>query len=420
VDRREFCAGLLAAALLPGCGGRQRRAGGVPAWASGQIVTDMFRPIAGRGAHPYSAASDLDGYEPASARSREPLGHRRWRVRWQAALGEAANPGNILVGGGLVIVSGSERRGIWDASGRPCGFVRGDRWSPAFLDLAGKRLVAASGDDGLTTRKLPGGERDAAILLPMVGLDETAQILEGPAHMLVFVAKIGHPEQRHQQTTVVSARVRDYEERDKNGFLAGVDAVAVMVRESRDVVAAAARPGPVFATDDGILWCDWNLRPLREHRLQRRPLSLSVDGDDRACLLATDEMTTHLSLVPPGGPAAADVAMPFPPEAGYGSPIVAPDGTLFLTPRDQVLALSPAGAVLWQQRRASAAPGAATADGFLLFADDQLYAVTAREGRREPLWRPPSPLLTAAVLAGGLLHVASADTLFVLEPAAGG
>jgi hypothetical protein len=80
-----------------------------------------------------------------------------------------------------------------------------------------------------------------------------------------------------------------------------------------------------------------------------------------------------------------------------------------------VLAIGPNGDVLWHQFREGKAPATVTADGVLLLPDSSLSAVT-RDGKRWPLWYPPSPLVTSPVLCGGLLHACTNDTLFVLRP----
>jgi hypothetical protein len=398
-------------------------------------MADLFGPIWMFRNVPPVTIDGLDRYAPGTAlagtwqtpfggpartsRSAEPLVHDAWSVKWEAPLGDAARPDSVLVGPDLIVVNGESARGIWDRNGARVGGASRAGGSSSYLDVKGGRLIGEDPDGGLSVFALPGGKREAAISLSAPEDHTTKEVLEGPGGVVVLVTAHESPFGPSPDVVVEAIRIRDYNDTGKHKILYGFDPVGGIVREEDGYGrAAAARGGPVIATRGGILWCDWRLGSLAAYARSATPAALSVDDQDRACMICEDEDgRVRLLVVPPGGPAALEIELPASFDRMSVPPILGADGSMYLTPRGSVLALAPTGDELWRQERASAAPGLLTSNGLLLLADDQLYAVT-RDGRRLPLWKPPAPIQTAAVLAGGLLHVATAETLFVLAPSA--
>jgi hypothetical protein len=317
---------------------------------------------------------------------------------------------------GLIVVNGREMRGIWDYRGQRVGENRRGRGG-SWLDFGRGRLLAEDPEGGLSTYTLPDGRRDAAVMLAFPEGQVTKEILEGPDGLVLVSAKES-PFGAAPEVLVEAVRVRDYADKSKQGTLRGIDPLAGIIRDKDGRArTAAARTGPVLATEDGILWCDWRLAPLYEQPVVGTPLALSVDSRGFACLLSDVEGTVWFRIVPPGGPVVAEVELNWSSDVVQTPPLVAADGQIFLTSPDVVMAFSPEGPLLWKQSRNSAAPATITSNGILLLADgDLLYAVSG-EGRRRSIWHPPAPLATAAVLAGGKLHAATAESLFVLAPA---
>ena len=101
--------------------------------------------------------------------------------------------------------------------------------------------------------------------------------------------------------------------------------------------------------------------------------------------------------------------------AAAGPPIIAASGHAYLAPPGALLAMSPAGEILWEQMRGPATSASVSLNGILLVADATLDAVMP-DGRHRTLWHPPAPICTAPVLANSLIHLATAESLYVLEP----
>ena len=283
----------------------------------------------------------------------------------------------------------------------------------AFIDLAGDRLlVDATG--GLAAYTLD-AKREAAIFLSFSDPGTSKEILQGP-DVLAFLS-IDAPPHSSPRAEVLSLRVRDYA-RIKNGVLYGLEPLAGITRsDDADVRAAAGRTGPVVATSAGVLWCDWQLRPLHETLVSGIPLAISVDDQERAYVLVSAGFETRLRIIPPGGQPIVDLALPSNAYNASGPPIIASTGQVYLTPPHALLAISPDGKILWEQTRSSTARGSVSANGLVLIAADTLDAVTA-EGRHRTLWQAPAPIVAGPVLADDRIYLASADTLYALRPPA--
>ncbi len=391
-------------------------------------MTTLFRPLSTFKDVPPASFDGLDQYAPGAppagawpaaaggparnGRSASPLVHDGWSLLWEAPLGQAERPRSLLVGHDRIVVNGANQRGVWTADGRALGFVpqTGDA---AFLDLTGDRLlVDASG--GLATYTLD-AKREAALFLSFSDPGTSKEILQGPG-VFAFLS-IDAPPHSTPRAELLSLRIRDYG-RIKNGVLYGLEPLAGITRsDDGDVRAAAGRTGPVVATSAGVLWCDWQLRPLHETLISGMPSAISVADQERAHVIVTVGFETRLRIIPPGGQPIVDLALPSNAYNNSGPPIIAPSGQVYLTPPHALLAISPDGKILWEQTRPSTARASVSANGLVLIADETLDAVTA-DGRHRTLWRPPAPIVAGPVLTDDRLYVASADKLYALRPPA--
>jgi hypothetical protein len=372
------------------------------------IVTTLFRPLSTFKDVPPASFDGLDKYDPGapppgawpaaaggpsrSGRSATPLVHDHWSLLWEAPLGDAARPSSLLVGRDRVVVNGADQRGVWTEDGRAVGVVP-QTGGTALLDLTGDRLLFDS-NGGVATYTLD-AKREASVFLSFSDPGTTKEILRGPG-VFAFLS-VEAPPHSSPHAEVLALRVRDYT-KIKNGILYGLEPLAGITRsEDRDVHAAAGRTGPVIATDAGVLWCDWQLRPLHESLMSGAPDALSVDDQERAVVIVTESFQTRLRIIRPGGQPIVDLALPASEYRYSGPPIISSTGQIYLTPPRALLAISPDGKILWEQTRPSTARGSVSANGLVLVAGETLDAVTA-EGRHLTLWRPPAPIASTSRL----------------------
>ena len=72
-------------------------------------------------------------------------------------------------------------------------------------------------------------------------------------------------------------RVNDWRAKSELNILQGLTPLAGLVRvKDGSATFAAAPKGPVLATANGILWCDWLLNPLVERAWETTPQAVSV------------------------------------------------------------------------------------------------------------------------------------------------
>lgn len=393
-------------------------------------MTDLFRPlsiyedappIAIEPSAPYVSQTSPPGAWPseqgcpaATSRSGEPLVTERWQLGWQAPLGAARRPDSILVGPGVVVVSGGVARGAFTLDGKLLGNL-GRAQGGCFFDLGGERMLADDVDGGLFSYLLPELGRDGRIMLAYPTQHVTRTVLQGPG-VFAILSVVDTPFGPAPNAVVEVVRVRDWNDTGKRKVHYGLDPVAGIIREEDGKVrAAAANTGPVLATPDGIRWCDWQLRSLSETPIRANPRALSVDDEGRAHLLCDVGGEAHLLIVPPDSQPLVDVRLPWPVDATFVPPQLGPHGTTFLTPPGHVWVLEPDGRMRYWARRGSKAPaGSVTANGMLLLSDTHLFALTP-EGERHVLWEPPQALATPPILVGGRIYVASETTLYALE-----
>lgn len=358
----------------------------------------------------------LHGSPGKASRSSEPLVSDRYHIVWRAPLGEAARPQNLLVSGGLIVVNGETTRAVFGLDGSAGGQMKRGG-GPGLLDGDRHTLLAEDGEAGLCTFVLPDGTRDAFVMLARPQLTFSREAIQGPGVMAMLSVKrshLGEPPSAFIETF----RVNDWRAKSELNILQGLTPLAGLVRVKDGSATFAAAPnGPVLATADGILWCDWLLNPLVERAWETTPQAVSVGNDARARVTCTDGYSCQLWLVSPGDMPIHRIDLPWNSDVNWAPPLVAPDGGTILTPRGRAWSLAPDGQVRWSVSRDEDEPmGTLSSNGLLLLAGVDLYVLTSGGGDRHSLWKPAERLTTPPIVAGGRIYVASDDELFALEP----
>jgi hypothetical protein len=398
---------------------------------SRSAMSTQFRPLSMYKKVPAPSLSGLDRYDPTRAPAgtwplvdgpaartgmgSEPMGHDRWLPHWHVPLGEAHHPLDLLLGADCVVVQGTSRRAVWSTQGQLQGTMP-MRTRAAWLDASGPRLLGDGSEGGLCSFRLPRGAVECAIMLAMQTGKVTGQVLPGPDGILLVLNQ-NRTQSGRDEAVVEMVQTRDWGH-VQNGILYGLEPVAGVIREGDWLVdAAMARTGPVLVTAEAIVWCDWQLRVLAEQPHALKPVVVSVDRQDRAFMVGTDEQReSHLLVAAPKGGAPID--HPVPNADGFEAqpPLILPDGASYFLMPGELLALDAAGAVRWRKLCGRAPRGTLTANRLLLLSDGGLSAVD-ETGDATPLWMSPEPLATPPVLAGGQIYVATDEKLFVLAAA---
>ena len=365
---------------------------------------------------PRGAWPTLFGSPGKTSRSLEPLVSDQYRVVWQAPLGEAARPQSLLVGGGFLVVNGEKARGVFGLDGQVGGWMKRGGGA-GFLDGDRRTLLAEADEGGLCTFTLPDGTRDAFVMLGRPDLTFSREAIQGPAVIAMLSVKRSHLGEP-PSAMVETFRVNDWRAKSDLEIFEGFTPLSGIVRvKDGSAIFAAAPTGPVLATSDGIRWCDWLLRPLAERAWETQAQAISVSDDGCARVTCTDGFTCQLRVLPPDEMPIRAIDLPWQGDANWTPPLVRPDGGTILTPRGHAWSLDPDLQLRWSARRDEDEPmGTLSSNGILLLSGAELYAFTA-DGKRHVLWLPPARLMTPPILASGRIYVASADSLFALEPA---
>ena len=394
-------------------------------------MTSQFRPLSTYKNLPAPSLPGLGAFDPTVApkgswvladgtaartgRSAEPLLNDRWSPVWRAPLGESSHPTAILVGGGLIVTQGPSGRRIWSGHGQALSQIP-FRTRTALLDAKGPRLLTDGPEGGLYSYRLPKSSVECSIALSLPSDHLTAHLLPGPDDLLCVVTRkrsLGG----HDDAVVELVKMTDWAH-VRSGSLYGMEPVAGIIREADSFAdAALANSGPVLATPDGIVWCDWQLGTLAEHHHALKPVVMSVDSASRVLLVGEDErLNLHFVLVPPGDAPLVDLPLPKAKGFDLQPPLILADGAAYLLQPGQLLSFDAAGAVRWHISCGSCPRGSLTSNGLLLLADAHLLAVD-ETGQATLLWTAPAPLTTPPVLAHGHIFVATADELFMLRGA---
>jgi hypothetical protein len=287
----------------------------------------------------------------------------------------------LLVGGDFLVVNGDKARAVFGLDGQAGGRMKRGGGS-GLLDGDRRTLLAEADEGGLCTFTLPDGARDAFVMLGRPDLTFSREALQGPGVIAMLSVKRSHLGEP-PSAMVETFRVNDWRAKSELDIFEGFVPLSGIVRvKDGSVIFAAAPTGPVLATSDGIRWCDWLLRPLAEREWETQAQAISVGDDACARVTCTDGFTCQLRLVPPGEMPIRAIDLPWPGDANWTPPLVAPDGGTILTPRGHAWSLDPDLQLRWSARRDQDEPTATSAEPVTLRASGRTSPRSRRCGSR--------------------------------------
>lgn len=399
IRRRAFTSRLAAALALPACGPRVASPtpptpSGEPLWydpfphAEHMNVAAVLRQAPGAFAEARAPTTAIANVEPVWT---TPLPSTPVHVvagpRGVAACGEATCH---LVG------SSGELEGETPWAGRGVVF-----------DERGNDLLVGSDDGGSAVFRVPSGARRGQ--LGAWGRHEVDDLQRwGGFHLVVSVEPPPVHSSAPTRAGVQLLDVRTLWMRERRGEVEpiGVRRVGQLVSPYTERVRVVATPhGLVLATEGGVQWTDWALRPGAVWRTTIQPEQLAADDDGFVGLVATRDRRRTLLLLDPSGELCAEVPLSGDPRvvpsvlAGSGVVVVAPPGELVAHARD--------GSIVWHfSRMGASAPTAIGDRGLVVEHAGQLWHCTWA-GHARPIANLPAPLTAAPVAYDGSWYVAS-------------
>jgi hypothetical protein len=344
---------------------------------------------------------------------------------WRADLPAELTPRFVLTQGNVVAVQAAQWQ-LLDINGQKLGSGFAGPGQP-LLDSA---VLMSIDVNGYLAGNEVGDGRRRFIILP-VGGDASMFSLISKRGSEVLIAGFEQPkadfEQLDRSATLPPApgsdshvEVMSFGEGIRvraGGMLTGVKTRNLRIPSAP--LFAARGPRIVWAAVPGaLLALGADLSVSAAYELKAQPLAISSDEADNAHLIVSTDKGRALLRVSAQGTAWPAVALPDSAERLPKPPTVAADGRVFVASGGSLIAVSPAGQVLWT-KTVSATPGglAVTPDGTLLVADGTELAAFNAAGERRVLYASDrGALITPPVVsAQGQVLVASKTHLIALR-----
>ena len=401
IRRRAFTSRLAAALALPGCGPR------VPSPAS---------PLAGSG-EPlwYDPFPDSEHMNVAAALQQAPDAFAEEQSRIAAVPGSELawstavehTPERLVAGPKCVAACGETTCRLIGSSGELEGETPWARRG-AVLDERGSHIVVGSEREGPAVFRIPSGAR-AGVLGGWGGHEVEDLQRWGGFHLVVTIEPPRLHSRAPSRAGVQLLYLRNLWMRQRGGQVEpiGIRRVGQLVSPYTELVqAVGTRRGLVLATERGVQWTDWALRPGAVWRGAMQPERLSGDDDGFVGLVAVRERERELLLLDGSGQLCAEVALRS-PGSGEPPPLISGKGVFVVAPPGELLAYDRDGAVAWHFSRNGASPPVSLGDlGLAIEHAGELWHCTWA-GQARPIAVLPAPLTAAPVAYAGSWYVAS-------------
>jgi len=407
IRRRAFTSRLAAALAMPGCAPRVPSP--TPPTPTGEPL--WYDPFP-RAEHMNVAAALQQAREAFAEERRHTSTVGPVERAWTTSLDDT--PVRLVAGPDRVAAcSGSSCRLVGSA-GELEGHTPWARRGVLFSER-GDHLVVGSDDGGSSVFRVPSGAQRGR--LGAWGGHEVDDLQRwGGFHLVVTLEPPGVHTSAPHRAGVQLLDVRNFWMRNRAGEVEplGVRRVGQLVSPYTERVRATATPtGLVLATEGGVQWTDWALRPAGVWHGTNTPERLAAMDDGFVGLIATRAGQPTLMLLDPTGALRAEVALTsgapgVPPLlAGNDVFVVAPPGELRAYDRD--------GNLQWHFSRVGSSPPVGLGErGLAVEHAGQLWHCTWN-GHAHPIATLPAPLTAAPVVSGSAWYVASQGAVHRLE-----
>lgn len=400
IRRRAFTSRLAAALALPACSPRVHSPKpptptGEPLWYDPFPHTE----------HMNVAAVLRQAPQAFTEARNQPTVVADVELAWTTPL--PSTPVRVAAGAWGVAACGEATCHLVGASGERAGETP---WADrgVVFDERGDDLLVGSDGGGSAVFRVPSGARRGQ--LGAWGNHEVDDLQRwGGFHLVVSLEPPPVHLSAPTRAGVQLLDVRTLRMRERRGEVEpiGVRRVGQLISPYTERVRVVATPhGLVLATEGGVQWTDWALRPGAVWRTTIQPEQLAADDDGFVGLIATRDRQRTLLLLDPSGELCAEVPLTS-GDPRHAPPLLAGNGTFVLAPPGELIAYDRDGTIAWHfSREGSSPPVDLGKQGLVVEHTGQLWHCTWA-GQARPFAKLPAPLTAAPATYGGAWYVAS-------------
>jgi hypothetical protein len=316
---------------------------------------------------------------------------------------------SLLTGPDRVVASASVSWILFDSSGKT---LASEMAAGSLLGLNDEatRLIVERWKGGLFIRRLSDGGMEL-VAEASGGSGERRWFVHAQGNELTQVSRHEDPDLHRAPRERTSIEVLDLNYRDQ-----GPAPIAAVEREAGLGAVALAGRRMVLAMVDRLYFFEPDLKVHRIWDGSFRSFGLSLDEAGNVYLLNSCEQSFRLWKITPEARRTWVVPLERFRLWPVQPPLIGYDHNVYLILRQQILAISQDGQMLWQKAGSGPLAGAfVTANDLLVTSEGSQVAVWNAAGERELLFDTGEPLVSAPVITAGHLFVASTNHLFGLS-----
>jgi len=364
------------------------------------------------------------GNNRLNSRSSYSPGRGPWTLRWKCDLpGSPAPPAQfVLADADRIAVQTDSDWKLYDTDGALIG--QGVHAGGLLLDGPFETLFFPDTDGDISARKLSDARSRFTI---EAFFDESfARTYFARREDALFVLGVEldiDPHRHHRPELSVAQFIHMGEEPkvDLDGYLEPQLGPQPLLRKSTRVLAVLGESRVTLATPGAIYQVNFKLEIVDSFGGEFNPIAMSLDEQDRICLLVDAEGVRQVWLLTPLGKRIMASRLPAPLHAAAHPPIIGYNRRIYMHTSSHIAAIEPDGSLAWMRPALHRFGGVAiTADDKLLASDGGEIVYFGPSGERVTVHDFKSDrLATAPVLTDkGELIVAGEKHLYCLTPPA--
>lgn len=347
-----------------------------------------------------------------------------WRIKWRSKLDSSAIPWFLLIKDDRLIVQNESGYQIFDMSGNLINSgIRAE--GDIVISKSEKSFYINDPSGYIQNIDLMSGKRKFYVY-PYLGKGFKRTVVYTNGNKIID-SGFELPEMTHNSTIkppdmniLEKLNINNPPETDEDGVLKPpVESKNVLIKTG-SIITALHDSSLIIAASNHIYFLDSDLNVIKDLSENFIPFEMSVDEDMRIYLLAgiekDDKIISEFWLIDSEGNLISKTEIPDLDLNNLTPPVIDFNHTAYIAYPDKIVAVTPAGEILWENYVQKPLDGIAAVRDYLFLSEGNLLTAFDKNGERRFFYEFEDELSTYPLLVNNEIFVATRKHLYCIVP----
>ncbi len=347
-----------------------------------------------------------------------------WELKWKSKIDSSAIPWYLLFKNERIIIQNESGWQLFDTSGKLAGSgVRSE--GDITVSTSDNSFFVNDHSGYIQCVDLISGNRRYYVY-PYLGKGFNRSVIYTNGDKIIDsgfelpVMTHNSPIKPPEMTILEEIKIGNPTDTDEDGVLKSTAGRKNILVKTGKIITALHDTTIVIAVTDHIYFIDTDLKVTKELAGDFIPLEMSLDEEMRIYLLANieieDKYKMEFWIIEPDGSLICKTEIPPREINNLTPPAIDYNHTAYIAYDDKIIAVSPAGTILWEKYIQKPLAGITVVKDYLFLSEGNILTAFDHNGERRFFYDFNEELSTSPVMVDNLIFIASRNYLYCLSP----